>query len=142
MGYRAYDTRGIEPLIPFGHGLSYTAFDYSDWVVPTTARPSESIAVSIRITNTGSRSGQEVVQIYVRSLSSPFERPDKELRAFAKVELEVGEEKVLRFDLPPRAFAVWDGEDRGWRLDPGEREIVVGASSRDIRARAALWIGD
>ncbi len=142
MGYRAYDTRGVEPRIPFGHGLSYTAFDYSDLVVPATARPEDSVAISIRVRNTGSRSGQEVVQLYVRSLSSPFDRPDKELRAFTKVELGVGEEKVLRFDLSPRSFSVWDAEGGGWKLNPGEREIVVGASSRDIRARAPLRIGD
>jgi beta-glucosidase len=142
MGYRAYDTRGVEPRIPFGHGLSYTAFDYSDLVVPATARPEDSVAISIRVRNTGSRSGQVVVQLYVRSLSSPFDRPVIELSAFTKVELGVGEEKVLRFDLSPRSFSVWDKGVGDWKLNPGEREIVVGASSRDIRARAPLRIGD
>jgi beta-glucosidase len=79
-----------------------------------------------------------VVQLYVRGLRSPFERPDKELRAFAKVELAAGEEKTVRFELAPRAFALWDTDSGKWKTQPGEREIVVGASSRDLRARAAL----
>jgi len=140
MGYRAYDTRGIEPLIPFGHGLSYTEFEYSDLRVPESTRAGQAIEVSIRVANLGTRSGQEVVQLYVRSLRSPFDRPDKELRAFAKIELESGQEERLLFRLAPRAFEAWDEDTGDWTLRPGDREIIVGASSRDLRARAPLRI--
>jgi beta-glucosidase len=138
IGYRWYDTRGIDPLIPFGHGLSYTEFAYEDLTLPATAADDEDVGVSIRVRNVGQRTGQEVVQLYVRGLRSPFERPDKELRAFAKVELEPGEAKTIRFELAPRAFAEWDTDAHGWKTRPGEREILVGASSRDVRARATL----
>ena len=141
IGYRWYDTRGIEPLIPFGHGLSYTEFAYEGLALPASVADHEGVEVSIRVRNVGQRAGQEVVQLYVRGLRSPFERPDKELRAFAKVGLEPGEEKTVRFELTPRAFAEWDTDARGWKTRPGEREILVGASSRDVRARSTLRLG-
>ncbi len=142
VGYRWYDTRGIEPLLPFGHGLSYTDFAYSDLQVPEEVRAGEAIEVSIRVANVGERSGQEVVQLYLRSLQSPFIRPQKELRAFAKILLAPGQEETVHFSLPRRAFECWDEDKGGWQIEAGEREIEVGASSRDIRARAPLRVTD
>jgi beta-glucosidase len=142
VGYRWYDTRGIAPRLPFGHGLSYTEFAYRDLRAPETARSGDAVDVSIRVANVGDRPGQEVVQLYLRSLRSPFVRPDKELRAFAKIHLAPGQEETVRFTLERRAFESWDAAAGGWKLEAGEREIVVGASSRDIRARRALRIVD
>ena len=140
VGYRWYDTRGIAPRLAFGHGLSYTKFAYRELQVPETVGVGEAAEISIRVANVGDRPGQEVVQLYVRDLRSPFERPDKELRAFAKILLAPGQEESVRFELPPRSFESWHTEAGVWRSEPGPREILVGASSRDIRARAALSV--
>jgi beta-glucosidase len=85
----------------------------------------------------GDRAGQEVVQLYVRDPSAPPDRPERELREFAKIALEPGQTRTVTFDLPPRAFAHWDN---AWTVSPGEREILVGSSSRDIRQRARVSV--
>jgi beta-glucosidase len=142
MGYRGYERRGVEPRIPFGHGLSYTEFTYDELRAPESARAGEAVEVSIRVANTGSRAGQEVVQVYVREPGADADRPDKELRAFAKIDLDVGQAESIRFVLPARAFEHWDEIAGAWKAEPGPREIVVGASSSDLRARAPLEIRD
>jgi beta-glucosidase len=125
-GYRAYDARGIEPLFPFGHGLSYTTFEYSGLRI-------DGLSASLTVRNTGDRAGAEVVQLYVRERAPRLRRPDKELRAFAKPRLEPGEEREVAFRLEPRDFASYDPRGGGWRTDSGEFDFLVGASSRDIR---------
>jgi beta-glucosidase len=140
MGYRGYERRGVEPRIPFGHGLSYTEFAYDELQVPESARAGEEVEVSVRVTNAGNRAGQEVVQVYVREPGAGAERPDKELRAFAKIDLNVGQAESIRLRLPARAFEHWDENAGAWRAEPGPREIVVGASSADLRVRAPLEI--
>ncbi len=142
MGYRGYERRGVEPRIPFGHGLSYTEFAYDKLRAPESARAGEAVEVSIRVANRGSRAGQEVVQVYVREPGADADRPDKELRAFAKIDLDVGQAESIRFVLPARAFEHWDEIAGAWKAEPGPREIVVGASSSDLRARAPLKIRD
>ena len=90
VGYRYYDAKGIEPLFPFGHGLSYAAFEYSDLRVPASVKPGEPIQVSVRVKNTGDRAGKEVVQLYVRDMASSLPRPVKELKRFAKIRPATG----------------------------------------------------
>jgi beta-glucosidase len=135
-GYRWYDARHIAPLFPFGHGLSYTTFEYRDLA---TAVAGASVSVTLRVRNIGTRAGKEVVQLYVRERSPQLQRPERELRAFTKLALDAGEETQVRFALEERDFATWDPRAvGGWRASPGEFEILVGASSRDIRLRATV----
>jgi beta-glucosidase len=135
VGYRWYDARDIAPLFPFGHGLSYTTFEYSALRVPAYARVGESVEISLTVKNTGAMSGKEVVQVYVRDVQSSLARPPKELKQFAKIELKPGEAQTLRLTLDARAFAFYDPYTKRWTVEPGEFEILVGSSSRDIRLR-------
>ena len=136
VGYRWYDTRDIEPRLPFGHGLSYTSFAYGELSVPAAVKAGEPIEVEIEVANRGDRAGQEVVQLYVRDPVARLARPDKELKAFAKVGLEPGESTRVRFSLEQRALAYWDPSVAAWVAEPGEFELLAGSSSRDIRSRA------
>ena len=130
MGYRHYDRTGLAPRFCFGHGLSYTRFDYANLVASSDGAGAR---VSVDVTNVGDRAGQEVVQVYVRDPASTADRPERELREFAKLELDAGQRRTVTFDLASRAFAHWDTQQKAWRVVPGEREILVGSSSRDIR---------
>ncbi|GAB4234344.1 MAG: hypothetical protein Kow00109_07370 [Acidobacteriota bacterium] len=134
VGYRYFDTFGVEPLFPFGHGLSYTTFAYDDLEIDASQLVETGfVTVRCRITNTGGRFGQEVVQVYVRDPESTVGRPEKELKAFAKVPLFPGQSRTVQFELGPEAFAYWHPGLRAWHVEPGRFEILVGASSRDIR---------
>jgi len=135
MGYRWYDSRAIEPLVPFGHGLSYTRFD---WQELTLAAAGDDLKVSLTLANTGSRIGQAVVQLYVGPRNAPVQRPAQELRGFSKHELAPGERTRVELVLPPRAFATWDVAAGRWRVNAGAYEIRVGASSRDLHL-CGLW---
>jgi beta-glucosidase len=128
MGYRGYDRAGTEPRFCFGHGLTYTTFDYSDLTV-------DGRRVSVAVTNTGSRDGEEVVQLYVERLDAPALRPDRELRRFAKVAIAAGATEQLTFELDDRAFAEWDD---GWRIPDASWMVHVGRSSRDLRVSGAI----
>ncbi|MBE3574010.1 MAG: glycoside hydrolase family 3 C-terminal domain-containing protein [Firmicutes bacterium] len=140
VGYRYYDQRGVEPLFPFGHGLSYTEFQYGDLQAPKQAKIGDPVRLSIRVTNSGSVPGKEVVQVYVHDKESTLPRPPKELKAFAKVALQPGESKTVEFVLDFRAFAFYDPGRSRWVVEPGEFELLVGSSSRDIRARATIHL--
>jgi len=142
VGYRYYDQVGVEPLFPFGFGLSYTSFAYSDLQVPSTAKAGEPVEASVVVENTGDRAGKEVVQLYVRDVESSLARPPKELKGFAKVSLQPGERTTVKFTLDRRAFAFYDPQRAAWTVEPGAFEILVGASSRDIRAAATLRLAD
>ncbi|MBV9174797.1 MAG: glycoside hydrolase family 3 C-terminal domain-containing protein [Chloroflexi bacterium] len=135
VGYRHYDTRGVEPRFCFGHGLSYTRFEFSNL---RAIAQGEAVRVSFEASNTGERDGQAVVQVYVRDVESSIERPDKQLGAFEKVALAAGEKRTVEVMLPRRAFAYWSVEAHGWVVEPGEFEILVGASSRDIRGSVRI----
>jgi beta-glucosidase len=137
VGYRHYDRAEIAPRFCFGHGLSYTRFEYTN-LVPTSAV--SGARVTVDVTNVDDRAGQEVVQVYVRDPAAPPDRPERELREFAKVALEAGQTRTVSFDLPSRAFAVWDVNRNAWTVSPGEREILVGSSSRDIRQTARVIV--
>ncbi|MEY4751382.1 MAG: hypothetical protein RIQ60_3596 [Pseudomonadota bacterium] len=135
IGYRHYDKRGLEPLFAFGHGLSYTRFAYralraSASRVDVDAGPG--LVVEVEVSNTGERAGQEVVQLYVRECAAQAVRPERELRAFVKIDLAAGETRNVRFDLVRRDFAHWDTGLHDWAVTPGDFDILVGGSSRDL----------
>jgi len=140
VGYRYFDTKNVEPLFPFGHGLSYTTFQYSDLQVPASVKRGEPVQVSVTVRNVGDRAGKEVVQLYVRDEAASLARPDKELKGFQKVHLEPGERVVVSFILDERALAFFDPYRKMWVAEPGEFEVLVGGSSRDIRAKASFTL--
>lgn len=134
VGYRYYNTAQTPVCFPFGHGLSYTTFAYSNLdVSATTIHADEPLMVSITVTNTGSRAGAEVVQLYVRDIQSTVFRPTHELKGFHKVWLEPGESTKLSFTLNRRAWAFYDVKSADWLVESGKFEVQIGASSRDIR---------
>ena len=133
VGYRYYDKKDIEPLFPFGHGLSYTTFEYSHLISAKEFKIENGLVVSVDIKNTGKVTGKEIVQLYVCDVRSSLMRPEKELKAFEKVELKPGESKTVSFTLDQEAFWFYNPAGSGWISEPGEFEILVGASSRDIR---------
>jgi beta-glucosidase len=138
VGYRYYDEKQIAPLFPFGHGLSYTTFEYDKLQMPAAASPGESIAVSITLKNTGPVAGREVVQLYVRDPESSLVRPPQELRRFQKVFLEPGAETKVSFQLEDDAMAFYDPYQGEWVVEPGQYEIRIGSSSHDIRLTGAF----
>ena len=135
VGYRYYDVKDIEPLFPFGFGLSYTTFEYSDFQIMDLTSKKSSVKASLNITNTGKVPGSEIVQLYVGDCASSLPRPLKELKGFAKVSLQPGETCRVEFILDSRAFAFYDPDRKGWVVEPGIFEIQVGSSSRDIRVK-------
>jgi beta-glucosidase len=133
VGYRYYEEKDIEPLFPFGYGLSYTTFAYKNLSLNAAEYvPGDEIQVSVDIQNTGSRASQEIVQLYVRDVESSLTRPEKELKAFAKVALEPGETQTVAFTLGQDALSFYDPARERWVAEAGEFEILVGSSSRDI----------
>jgi beta-glucosidase len=135
VGYRYYDTKNVEPLFPFGHGLSYTEFSYNEITMPSEVRKGEDFQVSVIVENIGKAAGQEVVQLYIRDKESTLIRPDKELKGFEKIALEPGETKVVTFELNPRSLSFYNPYQKAWVAEIGEFEVLVGASSRDIRLK-------
>ena len=133
VGYRWYDARHIEPAYPFGYGLSYTSFEIKGVQIPAEIDvEKENIPVSIRIKNTGSMAGSEVVQVYVHDVECRFDRPEKELKGFRKVFLQPGEEKTVTIEITKADLAGYYMEFGEWITQPGEFDILIGTSSRDI----------
>lgn len=145
IGYRYYDKKGIEPLFPFGFGLSYTAFEYTNLHLnPEEFNIADGLTVSLDVRNTGKRMGKETVQIYVRDVRSSLIRPEKELKAFVKTALKAGETTTVTVQLDREAFWFYDPAHHDWITQPGEFKILVGASSQDIRlvGKAKLVMDD
>jgi beta-glucosidase len=143
VGYRGYDARQVDVSYPFGHGLSYTTFEYTDLAVTVTGSHDDGdldIAVSCRVRNTGDRFGKEVVQVYLRDVESSVARPPQELKGFTKVALERGETATVTVRLGSRELSYWSVAIHDWVLEGGRFEILVGASSRDVRLRATICI--
>ncbi len=139
VGYRWNDAKAVDPLFPFGHGLGYTRFQYAGLQSKLTAGPDgPSATLTLQLTNAGARDGAEIVQAYVRPVKPPVMRPDKELKAFAKVLVKPGETKTVTLTLGPRAFAYYAPDARAWRVASGRYEVLVGASSRDIRLTSSV----
>jgi beta-glucosidase len=141
VGYRYYDTKGIEPLFPFGYGLSYTDFAYTDIAVDKRKiSDTETLKVTVKVKNTGKMAGKETVQLYVKDMESSVIRPEKELKAFEKVELRPGEEKEVTFELNKRAFAYYNVDIKDWYVETGDFELLVGRSSQDIMLKETVHV--
>lgn len=141
IGYRYYDTANKEVLFPFGYGLSYTSFEYSDIKVSSESiKDTETVEVSFKIKNTGDADGAEIAQLYVADKESTIFRPAKELRAFTKVFLKAGEEKEVTLKLGRRAFAYYNVNIGDWHVETGEFDIMIGASSRDIKLTKTITV--
>jgi beta-glucosidase len=141
VGYRYYEKKKVAPLFPFGFGLSYTTFSYSHLRLSAPQiGPDDTLQVSVDVTNTGQRAGKEVVQLYIRDEQARLQRPEKELKAFAKVQLEPGERKMVTFSITRDALAYYDDLARAWVAEAGAFEALVGASSQDIRATATFTL--
>jgi len=141
VGYRYYEAARKPVLFPFGFGLSYTTFEYSGFEL-SSERMSEGEDLSIRVTvkNSGAVAGAEIVQLYVRDVESTLFRPEKELKGFEKVALPPGEARQVEFHLDRRAFACYNPSLADWHVESGAFEILLGASSADVRFRATVWV--
>ena len=137
VGYRWTDRqKKVQPLFSFGHGLSYTTFEYGKPVVDKREmKADEQLTVTVPVKNTGSREGKEVVQLYIRDKKSSVERPVKELKGFCKVSLKPGEEKEVSFTIDRSALSYFDAGSHQWMAEPGAFEAIVAASATDIRGR-------
>ena len=142
VGYRYYDKKYIAPMYPFGYGLSYTAFCIEDVKADgyTEISNTDNIRISCRITNTGNVVGKEVLQLYVEDVVSTLDKPTRELKAFQKVELQPGETKEVRFDLPVQELASFDPAFKSWEVEPGEYRFYIGQSSRQLAAPVTIMI--
>ncbi|MGA2383198.1 MAG: glycoside hydrolase family 3 C-terminal domain-containing protein [Gemmatimonadales bacterium] len=141
MAGRTYRYFEGTPLYPFGYGLSYTTFAYDRLQTSSgTLRGNDTITVSVDVRNTGSRAGDEVVQLYVRHLGSKVARPKRELRGFQRVTLQPGERRTVRFRLLPRALAYWDTTSHGWKVEDDRVALEMGASSTDVRATKTIRV--
>jgi beta-glucosidase len=129
VGYRYFDTRKVAPQFPFGFGLSYSRFSFSGL---SMAQFAQGVHVSLDVKNVSKRLGSEVVQLYVAPSSSPVPRPSHELRGFQKITLDPGEVRRVSFDLDSHSFRHWDVTTHKWKIDPGDYEIQVGDSSRNL----------
>ncbi|GGF04130.1 glycoside hydrolase family 3 C-terminal domain-containing protein [Hymenobacter cavernae] len=137
VGYRYFDTYKVTPQFAFGHGLSYTTFDYGKLAVKPGA---QSATVTLTVRNTGKVAGAEVVQLYVKDEQAAVKRPEKELKAFEKVFLKPGESKTVTLNLGADAFQYYDEGKKQWVLEPGKFQVLVGSSSRDIRQTGSLTL--
>jgi beta-glucosidase len=141
VGYRYYDAKDLPVSHPFGHGLSYTAFAYSDLLASVEGQGEEAVVrLRLTVTNTGPVSGKEVVQVYVRDVEASVDRPVRELKDFAKVGIEPGQSAVVEFELRARDLSYFSPAHGRWVLEGGEFEICVGASSRDLRLTTTVTV--
>lgn len=141
VGYRYYDKKDLEVLFPFGHGLSYTSFAYSDLRLDRESmKDTDTLHVSLKVRNVGDRAGKEAVQLYVRDNESTAIRPVKELKGFEKVDLAPGEEKTVEFTLDKRSFAYYHTGLKDWYVESGEFTILAGSSSRDIQLSGTVSV--
>ena len=141
VGYRYYDKKDMDVLFPFGFGLSYTTFAFSDLRLDAESiTDQDTLKATVKVKNTGSRSGRTVVQLYVGDKESSVIRPVRELKGFEKIALEPGEEKEVSFVLDKRSFAYWNEEIHDWHVESGEFTIEIGRSSRDIVQSAVVTV--
>jgi beta-glucosidase len=137
VGYRWYEAKGIKPLFAFGHGLSYTTYEYGK---AKCSKSGKNFKVSIDVTNTGDRAGKEIVQLYISDDESSLERPVKELKGFKKIALEPGETKTVTFVVEPDMLKFFDDAKHEWVLEKGKFTAYVGASSQDIRSEVSFEV--
>jgi len=137
VGYRGYDAKNITPRYPFGFGLSYTTFAYSNLKID---KNKDHVIVSFDITNIGKVKGAEIAQVYVHDVISSVPHPPKELKGFDKIILQPGESKKVNISIPYSSFAFYDVKKGGWNLEPGKFDILIGSSSRDIRLKGNVTV--
>lgn len=140
VGYRYLDKHNLRPMFPFGHGLSYTGFQYSSLEVEPASGDETAFTVRLEVKNTGKRKGADVVQVYVKDMESSLERPEKELKGFQKVFLEPGQSKTVSVTLKRDAFVFYHPGKKQWTVEPGMFEVRVGSSSTDIRLKETMEI--
>jgi len=140
VGYRYWTTTGKHPLFPFGFGLSYTTFSFSNLQMPSSAASGSAVSVSFDVANTGSVAGAQVAQLYVSDPSTKAIRPERELKGFEKVLLAPGETKHLTLKLDARAFSYWSDSTKKWTIDPGKFTILVGDSSESTPLHADITL--
>jgi len=132
-----------EPLYPFGFGLSYTRFAYSDLRTSTAHLAKDGqVTVSVNVRNTGKRDGEEVVQLYVKHVGSKVERPIKELKGFQRVALKAGETKTVQMTLQAKDFTYWDGQKKQWVVEDDTVNLMLGASSADVRVQKTIRVNN
>ncbi|BAU52925.1 Thermostable beta-glucosidase B [Mucilaginibacter gotjawali] len=141
VGYRWFDTKKIEPLYCFGYGLSYTGFKYSGFYTNKKSyKTTDHITVSLKVKNTGKYAGKETVQLYVSKTGSVVERADKELKAFKKISVAVGETAAVTLSIPVKDLAYYDVKTSKWVVEPGKYKLLAGTSSRDIEQSATITV--
>jgi beta-glucosidase len=142
IGYRGYEKSGVKPLFPFGYGLSYTTFAYRNLrVSPPSASGDQPVEVHFEVTNTGSRAGAEIAQVYIGDRHSSVRRPAKELKGFARVSLGPSETKQVTVTIDHHAFAYYDVKKHDWSVDPGDFDLYVGRSSAQIELTVKVAVG-
>lgn len=136
VGYHHFDKMQIEPLFPFGHGLSYTKFGCDSLqVTPKIITKGKKLEVSFVLENKGPREGAEVVQLYVSNANSSVDRPPKELKSFKKVHLKPIEKQLVQFTFDQRSLAYYDIDQKNWVAEPGKFQVLIGSSSKDIKLK-------
>ena len=139
IGYRHFDKAGLTPVFPFGHGLSYTSFEYSNLKLSKSSlATNRTVTVTLEVKNTGSRAGAVIVQLYLHDPNPKIDKPVRELKGFQRVELQPNQARRVSFELQPRALAYCDVAGKQWKVDAGVYELQAGASSRDIRLKKSL----
>lgn len=141
VGYRYYDKKNMKVLFPFGHGLSYTTFEYSNLKLSASnIKDTDTLTVTVDVTNTGSMAGKEVIQLYVGDKESTVIRPVKELKEFAKVDLQPGETTTVTFTLGKRAFAYYNKEIQNWHVESGEFDIMIAKSVENVILKESVFV--
>ena len=137
VGYRWYEAKEVKPMFPFGHGLSYTTFEYGQ-PMASSKTMGKTLKIKVPVTNTGSVAGAEVVQLYIHDVEASVDRPVKELKGFDKVYLEPGQTKTVEFEIDRQALSFFDADKHEWVAEPGEFKALIAASSEDIRGEVSF----
>jgi beta-glucosidase len=146
VGYRGYQHSGRKPLFPFGYGLSYTNFEYSNLAIKrsntgTDANAQPGYELTFQVRNTGKRAGDDVAQVYVGPPHTSIPRPAEELKAFSRVSLNPGETRTVRLPLDSRSLSYYDVDAKRWHVDPGDYQVLVGRSSEQIVLKGTITLG-